>query len=114
VARELATNSAAQPRSVVAAGGLILEVLGIDGETTRQQLDDWVNGSNLTITTVRDPDGKYPQSQAALTTREWSYVIDLRTMKVVYKVFGSYGGGQDSVNAIDMAIADIINRLKSG
>lgn len=113
MARELAANDGAQPRSVIAAGGEFLEVVGIDGMATRSDLDAWIVSSNVSITSVRDPDGLYPQSQNALTTREWSYVIDLHTMKVVYKVFGSYGGGQPSIDAVDMAISDILTRLKS-
>lgn len=111
MARELAANSAAKPKSVVAAGGLFIQVLGIDGVATRADLDGWVNGSNLTVTTVRDPDGVYPQSDRGLETRELNLVIDLRTMKIVARFFGSYGGGQASVDALNSAIADIIRRL---
>jgi hypothetical protein len=113
VARELAANNAAKPKSVVAAGGLVLEVLGVDGEATRMDLDGWVNGANLTVTTMRDPDGLYPQSRRALETRELSYVIDLRTMKIVTRIFGSYGGGQTSIDALNAAIDDILLRLRS-
>lgn len=113
MARELAANNAAKPKSIVAAGGAVLQVLGIDGMATRRDLDAWVRSNNLTVTTVRDPDGKYPQSQMALTSREWSYVIDLRTMKIVYKVFGNYAGGQASADAINKAVADILARLRN-
>ena len=97
---------------VTSAGGLWALVVGIDGMADKAALDAWINSNQLTVTAVRDPDGAYPQSQRYLVTREWSYVVDLHTMKVVFKQFGSYGGGQPSVDSINAAITDILGRLK--
>lgn len=111
MAKVLAANNAQQPKRIVAAGGLFVEVVGIDGIASKDDLRTWVDNYMLTVTSVRDPDDKPYQSQTGLETRENSYIVDLRTMKIVYKVFGSYGGGSPSTDAINKAITEILRLL---
>ncbi len=113
MARELVTNDVAKIQQIVTGGGAILEVVGIDGQTSKDDLTTWVNSSKLTITSLRDPDDKYPQSQQVFMTREWTFIVDLRTMKIVSQFFGSHGGGDPSITAINAALDDIMARLKS-
>ena len=101
----------AKVQSIVTRKGMILEVVGIDGMISMQGLSNWITSSKVEITTVRDPNGKYPQSKNVFVTREWSYVVDLASMKVVSKYFGSYGGGAPSITALNKALDDINGRL---
>lgn len=114
MARELASNAATQAKvqQIVTRKGVIVSVLGIDGVATRADLNNWINSSKVALTTVRDPDGKYPQSKAVLMTREWYFTVDLKTMKIVHKEFGDQGGGQQSVTALNSSLDDLIARLK--
>lgn len=113
MARELATNNTTRNKvqQVVTRKGVMLEVVGIDGVATKSDLTNWVNSAQAEITSVRDPDGQYPASKGVLKTREWSYIVDLSTMKIVAKFFGSYGGGQASITALNNALDDINKRL---
>jgi hypothetical protein len=113
VARDLAANKTTQQKvqNVVTRKGVVFEVVGIDGSISKVDLTNWVNGNQVAITSVRDPDGKYPQSQMALQTREYWYVVDLRTMKILARYFGSYGGGMPSLTAMNAALDDINARL---
>lgn len=114
VARELATNNGEKPRSIAAAGGTSVMVLGVDddGAADKATLDAWISGNKLTLTTVRDPDGMAMQTKQALEGREYSYVIDLKTMKVACRYLGSFVNNQGAANAINSAVSDILNRLK--
>ena len=114
MARELATNVATQAKvaQVVSMNGSILEVVGIDFQTSKSQLTNWVDSNQIVITSLRDPDGTYPQSQKVFTTREWWLIVDLRTMQIVAKYFGSHAGGSPSVTALNAALDDTIARLK--
>ena len=65
------------------------------------------------ITSLRDPDGKYPQSKTMLfTTREIWLVVDLSTMRIISRYFGSYAGDNPSIVALNAALDDLIARLK--
>jgi hypothetical protein len=84
---------AARNAEVNAAGGLLVEVLteGFGGPVTRGNLDAWVGNNMLRLTTVSD----VPPSTRAfmvLGRRETSYLVDLRTMRVVRRALGDTGG----------------------
>ena len=113
MARELATNVTTQGKiqKIVTHQGAMLEVVGIDGSATKTDLINWINSSQVAITSLRDPDGTYPQTKNVLMTRETTFIVDLATMKIVAKYFGSYGGGTPSITAINKALDDIIARL---
>ena len=64
MARDLATPTFQNKiKTLVAGGGLMVEVLGIDLQASRQDLTTWVTNYSVAITSVRDPNGAYPQSQ---------------------------------------------------
>jgi hypothetical protein len=42
---------------------------------------------------------KDAQTITQLVSREWTYIVDLKTMKIVWKKFGSYNGANTSVDA---------------
>ena len=46
---------------------------------------------------------------AALVSREWTYVIDLKTMKIVWKGFGSYDGSKAS--SVDAGLSELMTLL---
>lgn len=52
-------------------------------------LVSWIKAEDLHVTVVKPKDG---QTLTELVSREWSYIVDLKTMKIVWKGFGSYGG----------------------
>ncbi|MDP3276851.1 MAG: hypothetical protein Q8Q09_16745 [Deltaproteobacteria bacterium] len=84
---------AAQTSAVNAAGGLLVEVLteGLPGAPTRANLDAWVGNHMLQLTTVMDV---APSRRAfmVLGRREISYIVDLRTMRIVRRALGDTGG----------------------
>lgn len=73
----------------------------------RSDVQAWVDGPGLPVTTVKDPDNLPLQSLSALQRREIAYVVDLRTMKVVQKILGSVAGVGDSAakTAMDQVLA---------
>ena len=81
---------AANGKKVLDKGGIIIEILAELG--SRQNLDAWINTYMLTVTTVRDPDAMSSQSIDALILREYNYIVDLKTMKIVDRMNGSVAG----------------------
>ncbi|MFO0569593.1 MAG: hypothetical protein U0263_28345 [Polyangiaceae bacterium] len=53
----------------------------------------WIKNEDLHISVVKPKDG---ETLKALVSREWTYVVDLKTMKIVWKGFGSYDGSVPS------------------
>jgi len=81
--------------SVVQAGGVMIECLettGFVSQATQSSLQAWVNKYQLTITTVKDPDGTGTATMNALGQREQAYIIDLTTMKIVEIIAGDITG----------------------
>jgi len=81
---------AAMGKQILDKNGIIIEVLSELG--TRANLDSWITTYKLTVTTVRDPDATPTQSQDALIQREYNYIVDLKTMKIVDRMNGSVAG----------------------
>lgn len=84
----------------MAAGGAVVEALIED------ELDAWITTYDLKITVVR------PKSSAFLTEmgpREWGYIIDLSTMKIVWKGFGSFSTTTNS--SAKQGLAELIKLL---
>lgn len=69
-------------------GGLVVEILH-SGD-----LVAWIKSENLHVTVVKPKDA---ETLNQLVSREWTYIVDLQTMKIVWKKFGSYGGQNTSV-----------------
>jgi hypothetical protein len=59
------------------------------------QLVPWIQAENLYITVLTTKDGQVPPG-LQFQSREWTYVVDLKTMKIVWRGFGSYDGSQPS------------------
>jgi len=82
-AMELASGAA----SVVAAGGVVIEVLTSTNigasPATQTNLENWINNFNLVNTSVKDPDGSGTYTLDNYGPREQAYIIDLSTMKIV-------------------------------
>jgi len=90
-AGELASDA----KSVVDAGGIIVEILmtkGFVAQPSQTDLENWINYYKLPITTVKDPDGKGTATFTALGQREQAYIIDLTTMKIVQIISGDITG----------------------
>jgi hypothetical protein len=105
-------------KSVTDAGGAIVEVLASrsDKPTVRGDLETWVSGNLLPVTSVIDsPPGV---AKTTLTffggfgTRETCVVVDVRTMKIVKKVSGSVFGTGDS--SVKQLIPEILKLLATG
>ena len=80
--------------AVVAAGGALVQVLGSDMRNPKKTVDldvlkTWIQGSRLTTTTVRDPEALPFQTENALVSYEYGYLVDLRTMIIVQSYIGS-------------------------
>ncbi len=74
----------AEGQAAIEAGGLVVDVL-YSGD-----LVAWIKTEDLHISVVKPKDAT---TLTELVSREWSYIVDLKTMKIVWKGFGSYGGG---------------------
>jgi hypothetical protein len=70
------------------AGGRVIEVL-FDGD-----LDPWVVAYDLMVTTIAPQAGN--TLVAGPADREHALIVDLSTMKIVWKAFGSYGATTNS------------------
>ncbi len=85
-------------KQVVDAGGVIIEILATNTSTgtvqpaSKADLDAWVTAYKLPVTSVRDPDNLPKQTINALVQREYCYVVDLKTMKIVNLYMGSIIG----------------------
>ncbi len=91
---------AAKGKAVLDKGGIIIEVMA-HGET-RMQMDTWITTYKLPVTTVRDPDSTPNQSLDALVQREYNYIVDLKTMKIVSVMSGSTAGVGDPATTAGM------------
>lgn len=89
-------------KTAIEAGALVVEVL-YDGD-----LVAWSKGNDLQISVVKPKD---VETLNQLVSREWTYIVDLKTMKIVWKGFGSYGGGANSTTTINEAFSQLMTLL---
>jgi hypothetical protein len=88
----------AMGKQVVDAGGVIVEILashaqvGQNAPPSKTDLDAWITTYKLPVTTVKDPDNLPLQSMTALERREYDFIVDLKTMKIVNFYMGSIIG----------------------
>jgi hypothetical protein len=97
-----------------ASGGaaIVAEVLvskQYSSPATRSHLDAWVAAFDLTVTTVIDAPGHELGSLAAIGVRETAILVDLATMKIVWRRTGDLFGIQDS--SVDFAATELLSRL---
>jgi hypothetical protein len=95
---------------VVAAGGLVVEILGSKGGGAVAQADvkNWVDTYKLNVTTVKDVTPN--QSIGFFGIRETAVIVDLKTMKIVKKINGSVTGSGDS--SVKQLVPEILALLK--
>lgn len=82
-------------KQFVDAGGAIVEILetkNFFAAPTKNDLDAWVNTYKIPVTSVIDAPGKDLATFKALGQREATYVVDLRTMKILFKYAGTQSG----------------------
>lgn len=77
----------------------------------RVELDNWVNNYNLFTTEVRDPDSNPFQTLNALVRREYSYVVDLSTMKILAVYVGTTDGTKP--NGISSSLKEAMDQVAS-
>src|SRR5947207_730814 len=87
--------------AVVAAGGALVQVLASDQRNPMKTVEldvlrNWIEGSRLTVTTVRDPQNLPLQTENALVSYEYGYLVDLRTMEILQAYIGSSAAPGDS------------------
>src|SRR5262245_18439499 len=82
-------------KAFVDAGGLVVEVLGSQGffnPADRAHLDAWVNTYDFVTTSVIDAPGQELATRDAMEIRETALVVDLTTMRVVFRMTGDLAG----------------------
>jgi hypothetical protein len=96
----------------VDAGGAVVEVLGSRAYTlpsTRQDLDAWLATYDLGVTSVIDASGHDLESLTALVVREVVVIVDLASMRIVWRFNGDLAGIDPS--SINAAAAEMHRRL---
>ena len=92
---------------MVDRGGAVVEVLMTPTPgVPRDGLDAWVTTYGLNVTTVLQT-GTTTATQ--LGVRETAYIIDLKTMKIVWKFNGNLAGIGDSSGKV--GVTEILTRL---
>lgn len=99
-------------KSVVDAGGAIVEILGTKSFATVQKadLDAWIKTYKVPVTTVMDsPPGSGTKTLTFFGVRETCVIVDVRTMKIVKKINGSTTGMGDS--SVKQLVPEILKLL---
>ncbi len=89
-------------KTAIEAGGLVIDILH-SGD-----LVAWIKAEDLHISVVKPKDG---ETLNQLVSREWTYVVDLKTMKIVWKGFGSYSGGASSTSTMTEGLNQLMTLL---
>ncbi len=75
-------------------GGIFIELMVDSTGNPMGLVDDWVSTYSLNCSVMHDKDGA---SRTALADngadREWAFIVDLSTMEITWRGFGSLGGG---------------------
>lgn len=99
-------------KSVVDAGGVIVEILGSKFGATVQKtdLEAWIKTYKLPVTTVIDtPPGAGTPTLTFFGIRETCVIVDVKTMKIVKKINGSTTGMGDS--SVKQLVPEILKLL---
>ena len=83
---------------MVDAGGIVIEILEtkFGGAVAKGDLDTWVNTYKIPTTSVMDPPGTGTKTFDTWGRRENTFIVDLKTMKILKKISGSIAGIGDS------------------
>jgi len=79
--------------TVQANGGIFIELMVDSTSDPMTLLDAWTSAYSLNCSVMHDKDGVANgvlQDEGA--NREWAFIIDLSTMEIVWRAFGSLGG----------------------
>ena len=80
------------------------------GPVKKSNLDSWINAYKIPVTSMMDPPGTGTKTFDTWGRRENSFVVDLKTMKILKKVTGSTDGSGDS--SVKTAIPFLMTLLK--
>jgi len=88
---------------------VIVEILAAtaNAPTTQMDLTSWIDAYMLPVTSVRDPSGI--PTLTALYRREYSYIVDLSTMKITNIYIGSTNG--TGTPSVTIAMQDMLKAL---
>jgi hypothetical protein len=77
---------------------MVVEILETKygGAPVRADLDAWITAYKIPVTSVIDPPGVGTKTFDTYGRRENTFVVDLKTMKILKKVSGSIAGIGDS------------------
>jgi hypothetical protein len=75
-------------------GGIFIELMVDSSGDPMSLVDSWVSGYSLNCSVMHDKDGNSREAlREGSQDREWAFIVDLSTMKIVWRGFGSLGGG---------------------
>lgn len=75
-------------------GGIVIELMVDNTNDGMGLVDAWTASYSLNCSVMHDKDGQAnPVLADEGANREWAFVIDLSNMEIVWRGFGSLGGG---------------------
>lgn len=75
-------------------GGVFIELMVDSTNDAMGLVDDWVASYSLNCSVMHDKDGASRDAlKEGSSDREWAFILDLSTMEIVWRGFGSLGGG---------------------
>jgi hypothetical protein len=97
-------------KTVMQRDGVILELL-VDGsasgaDPTFKELDEWVEKGGLEVTTVLPGDDRVRE---VFPSREYAYIIELATMKVVWRHSGLFEQPSTVERAVDALLSQYLD-----
>src|SRR5262245_50729622 len=102
----------AQGVAAIQAGGLVVDVLyagPLGNDPSQNDLVSWIVADDLHVSVVKPKAGD-PTLQE-LQSREWWYLVDLKTMQITWTGFGSYGGTTQSDTIAAQAFTQLMTAL---
>jgi hypothetical protein len=95
------------------AGGIVIELLVDVTSDPIPLVDAWVtsDGRDLNCSVVHDKDGVSNDALKDMANREWAFVIDTSTMKIVWRAFGSTGNQAEEDSSAVQGLVEMCNRL---
>jgi hypothetical protein len=79
--------------TVQSNGGIYIELIVDSLSNPVSTVDAWTASYALNCSVMHDKDGASRPALANGGDREWSYLVDLSNMQIVWTAFGSLGGG---------------------
>ena len=75
-------------------GGIVIELMVDNTADPIALVDSWTAAYSLNCSVMHDKDGMAnPTLADEGANREWAFVVDLSNMEIVWRGFGSLGGG---------------------